>query len=246
MDLLCAHTRKTQQNKERKIWLSIWNRLSSATCASDRKCPWRKRKRRGYFVSVSPWAGVLRSGGQVQVELWSSSDQARKPSETLGETRNNSPGGLGGKVEVVVGGSEWLHRQNSRSRGEEEGVKARGGKAGCCRRWGRLYVSADVHVCVHVSVGGGEGPGWGSSWPFRVGFQVLLGEAVKNLGDAAAPCKGGCNETLLKQSRTLVRGQLDPRQTQPETSCSTWQLLETQTREQMGVRLDQLRIEVLR
>lgn len=53
---------------------------------------------------------------------------------------------------------------------------------------------------------------------------------------AAAPWKGGPVETSVKQSRALVRGQFDPRQTQPETSCTARQLLDKKGQDEYQVR----------
>lgn len=87
---------------------------------------------------------------------------------------------------------------------------------------------ACVRACVCVCMlfeGEGGGTGKELSWILLSQFQVRQGEAVEDPG-AAAPCGGGRGETLVKQSGTLVGGQLDPRQTQPETPCTIRQLLD--------------------
>jgi len=71
-------------------------------------------------------------------------------------------------------------------------------------------------------------------------FQVHQDETVEDPG-AATPCKGGQNETSVKQSRTLVRGQFDPRQTQPETPRTAGQLLDKKPENRMKIRSDMLR-----
>lgn len=69
-------------------------------------------------------------------------------------------------------------------------------------------------------------------------FQVRQGEAVEDPG-ATAPSGSGRGETLVKQSRTLVRRQLDPRQTQPETPCTARQLLDKKREERVNNKSDQ-------
>lgn len=118
--------------------------------------------------------------GRVSRELGSQSDPGRCPNQRKTDHATGSgmrarltaqgfplrnPGGdekqqsreVGEKLEVVVGGqSDCIDRIVGWRGG------ARWGKAGCCRRWGRLYVSADVRVCacmcmrVHVVWRGGR------------------------------------------------------------------------------------------
>lgn len=73
--------------------------------------------------------------------------------------------------------------------------------------------------------GGGGGAGWEVSFILLSRFQVRQSEADEDPGAAALRLEVD-RLTLVKQSGTLVRGELDPRQTQPETPCSTWQLLD--------------------
>ena len=142
-------------------------------CVQQEKCPWRKRKRRGYLVRASPWAEgscvwggaeSAESSGPIRPGRWATKPTLKaacspgwlhrgEPSENPGGDRNNSPGEEGGEGWGCSWGSEWLHRQNSRSRigrGREEGKKGLSRVLQALREALRQCRCACVRACVCV------------------------------------------------------------------------------------------------
>lgn len=81
-------------------------------------------------------------------------------------------------------------------------------------------------VCVCMSF---EGEGGGTGWEFDPP-EPIPGPSRRGRRGSPALLPHVEVETLVKQRRTLVRRQLDPRQTQPEGPCTPRQLLDDEDR----------------
>lgn len=247
---MCTHRKKNKTNKQ----TLNPKKKENYGCPTDtvrlrvhpnRKCLIRKRKRRGYLVWAFPRAeGPIDGGGQ---SLPGASKQPSWKQQcspgwlyrwALWEPGGRGGGtttvlGRGGRGEVVIRGSEWLHRQKSGpSLGgkEERQGGAKQGAAGAEEGSVQMCMCACMCLCVHVVQGTGRrnGVGVSSTWADSRSAREW---PVKTPPDLSSSMEMDRRETLMKLSLT-VRRQLDSCQTQPECPGTTWQLLDKNDEQQ--------------